>query len=1368
MRKNKVNSFIILLFFAITGLSQAMAYAPVRRSELSNLCVRAIAQDSYGYIWIATANGLCKSYGNQYEVYFGEIDDTGTVPSNSVTNLYQDSDSCLLVATNLGVCGRQKGTQIFHRFSISGGNADFNAMGFVEYAGKIFAYGDDGLFVINKPDRTLECSVPVSGEQLTSAVEGPDGKLWLSNGSCIMAVDSSLKVTTRHNFAAADRVNTMSTDGKDLLLGTPTGMMKFDPKTHSITPTAIGSDVEVNAILAVDDTTRLIATGNRGVLVYDIRSGKTRHQYNNIDFRDLRTPEINNLYRDRRGNVWVATFDKGEVMLADQPKLFNINSKLSAFRNDFVTRAVYDSHGNLWAGTRSNGLAIQGKNSDRVHYLNSRTTKQLDTYSHDFVQSLYIDKQGLVWAGYSNSLAIYRPTYDADGSIKGLSVVKKFPFFLTAVTMAEDANGNKWIGTDDSGLYVIDRDFNVIKNIASPNFRSNNITKIIPYDSERMLAAAYNDNLYLIDINTLAVSTFDHSNQQVANNTIDMLIDSGGNLWIGTYHHGLFRIDGTTKELSRCLEGQRYYDIVAIAQDFNGDIWASSSYGIYRFDNKGNLSNVYLKSNGLGGNQFHEKCVATRPDGGILFGGNTGLDEVTPRSGSSLLPPTIPLAIKALLNIPGYTSALKGDQADIDVTSIDRLKLSHKDNSINIEFVAIDYDRSTGIEYSYMLRGHDKDFIYADTHPSVSYSDLSAGNYEFYAKARYKGKEWQQPVKLLSLSVAPNPWLSKTAYAIYILLLLSIIFGINRAYLRYRLIKQKYSLSEERILQEKTNSDNRIRFFTNISHELRTPLTLICGPAQHLRANYKSMTDTQISESFDFINSNIERLLTLINQLLSFRRLNSDTLPLQVARTDMAAQLESLSKLYTVYASENNVEIHLECDSRALLTYDSDKIEKIVSNLIVNAIKYSNDNGSVTIRLETLKNPEGFEHDSDKDYTYASISVCDNGRGMTEEDIPLIFQPFKRLLGINGEKKTEGFGIGLSYVANLVKVHKGIIRTTKNPGGGMTFTVIVPACDSAYSSEEFRGLFAPVTDDIIIENSIPVELPAPISDVDENDIEEIVEVEDAGTEETKSKILVVEDNTSLNTFIAGLFRDRYTVIQAANGDEGIEKAIEECPDIIISDILMPGEVDGYELCRQIKSDPSSSHISVVLLTAKTLDEHKAKGYTCGADAYLCKPFSPEVLIACVDNLNSKRLQQATLILASAGHSDATDNQTPLATDMSPLDKKFLEKLYAYIENNLDNSELNVNMLGRELGFSRTNFYRKVKALTGISPTDLLRVYRLNRAAELLLTREYTVGEVGEKIGFGSQSHFSSLFKKHFGVSPRTYVTNHFSQYVAPE
>lgn len=695
------------------------------------------------------------------------------------------------------------------------------------------------------------------------------------------------------------------------------------------------------------------------------------------------------------------------------------------------------------------------------------------------------------------------------------------------------------------------------------------------------------------------------------------------------------------------------------------------------------------------------------------------------------------------------------DMENVADAAVDNVTLSHKDNSINIQYFAINYDRAGDIQYAYMLKGRDKDFIYTGSYDRVSYTDLSTGHYEFFVKARFKGKEWQEPVKLLTITVKPNPWLSTPALILYFVVALMLIITANRLYLKFHLIKQKYMLSEERIRQEKRIMTNRMNFFTNISHELRTPLTLICGPARHMKENIKTMTDSQINESFEFIGSNVDRLMKLINQLLSFRKVNNETLPLQVSQADLGAQLEDLAKLYTFYASENGVIINVEkpSDEPIMLTYDTDKVEKVVSNLIVNAIKYSRDSGHITLRLEIVTDPPEF--DNADNMKYAQISVIDNGCGMEVEDIPKIFLPFRRLLGINTPGNPDGFGIGLNFVAHLVKEHKGVIRTVRNPEGGMTFTVVFPVSDDAFAPSEFKSS-KPL--DISSDESVKASQAAAVRP----ETDETITDEDIQDEDSNPRLMVVDDNKAINDFIASLFTDSYTVVQAYDGEEALRKATEECPDIIISDVLMPGEIDGLELCRRIKSDTTTSHVPVILLTAKILDQHKIEGYNSGADDYICKPFSPEVLIARVNNLNSRKSKQASLILASAGLFDHA-SEAPCPDDISPIDKKFLEKLYAYIDNSLDNCDLNVNMLGRELGFSRTNFYRKVKALTGISPNDLLRVYRLNRAAELLLSREFTVGEVGERTGFGNQSHFSSLFKRHFGVSPRAYVANHFSK-----
>lgn len=1350
-------SLVILLGMFIGP--KAGAYTPVKRSELSNLCVNAIAQDHYGYIWIATSNGLCKSYGDRYDIYFGSQDDTSTIPANLVTNLYKASNGWLMVSTNLGVCGLEKGTTTFHRFASNGPSPKLY-YGFVDFGGRLMCYGVGGLYEISFKEMRLIHRIALEERPVTSAVVGPDGRLWISDGYLLMAVDRNLKQSATLPNPVECRINALSATAKRILVGTHNGMYSLDPSTRRLSSTAIGSDTEVRHILSVNGHDFIVSTGNRGVLSYSDIADETSRTFHDLDLGEVRTNEINGTFYDRDNNLWIATFDRGEKMFTDGPRLFNADRDVvNPMRQDFVTRIAFDSYGNMWSGTRNNGLGLLAKGDNNLRYFNSRTRHFTSDYLHDFVQELSFDRQGRLWIGYNNSLVVAEPVYSPAGKPLDLRTLKTYQFKSGVVSIAEDAKGQIWIGTGGNGLYMIDNSLNVITNI-SKGLRSNNITRIVPYDANHVILSAYSDNIYLLNVISHSVKPLKVGDSDAVCNAIDLLVDRNHNIWIGTYQHGLFRIGAHGGEVTRCLDPTTYYDIVGLLQDNNGDIWASSSYGLYRFDNNGSLKSRYLKPNGLGGNQFHEKSVAMRNDGKLFFGGNSGIEEVTPIPCNFTESRPIQVVTSGLWthfdNLPTKLEEI----GTTDIAAVDRVELSHDENAFSIEFFAMDYRPSAGIEYSYMLKGRDKDFIYNGDSRRASYSDLAAGDYDFYVRTRYNGEEWQEPQHLLTVSVKSNPWLSTPAIIIYVILFIALIIAVNFLYVRIRLMQQRYRLSEERIKQEKQLTANRINFFTNISHELRTPLTLIYGPAKHLRKNYKNMSEARIDQSFEFIDSNIERLLTLINQLLSFRRVNNETLPLQVSKSDLAEHLLSMSKLYAVYALENNVTINFEKTDNVpsgLMTYDQDKVEKMVSNLLINAIKYSGDNGIVTVGLDATTTPEGI--DNPDHHTYAVITVSDNGNGIDKDDIPVIFQPFIRLLGLDKSIKTEGFGIGLHFVSELVKEHKGVIRTVKNPGGGMTFIIIVPVSDEAFCPLEFRN----PTNDIASHDpteSAPNEAEIRV----DAEVEEVVDDTDGDTDDSeRPRLLIVEDNDSNREFVASLFSDKYEVMTAPTGDAGLKIVAEAYPDIIISDVLMPGKTDGYELCRQVKSNQKSSHIPVILLTAKTLDQNKVQGYNCGADAYLCKPFNPEVLVACVNNLNAKRMWQANMIGASAGLSEYDAEQTISSMELSPIDKKFLEKLYAYIDENLSNCELNVNMLGRQLGFSRTNFYRKVKALTGLSPTDLLKHYRLNRAAELLLSREYNVGEVADKIGFESHSHFSSLFKKHFGVSPRTYVTEHFTR-----
>ena len=430
--------------------------------------------------------------------------------------------------------------------------------------------------------------------------------------------------------------------------------------------------------------------------------------------------------------------------------------------------------------------------------------------------------------------------------------------------------------------------------------------------------------------------------------------------------------------------------------------------------------------------------------------------------------------------------------------------------------------------------------------------------------------------------------------------------------------------------------------------------------------------------------------------------------------------------------------------------YDADKLDKIINNLLMNATKYSFDNGRIIVKLNLIKDIK-LKND-DYQCNYIEIKIIDNGIGIDENDFKRLFNRFTRFISPSKRDQIKGFGIGLNYVYNLVDSHKGKITAEHNATKGMTFTTYIPVSEYIYSDSEHVNKQTNSKDEKEIvskEDSFDVNHESNINN--ELDILEI----------DKKKILIIEDNIEMNNFITSIFGSDFEITTAFDGLNGLQRAVEIIPDIIISDVLMP-YMNGYELCKEIKENKDTCHIPIILLTAKTMDEDQIKGYDQGADIYITKPFNPNILISIVNQMIARLNKQQALLIQSCGSIESKEMEDP-QIELSPLDEKFLNKLYKYIEDNIANSEINVNLLGRELGYSRTNFYRKIKALTNVTPNDLLKAYRLNRAAELILKREYTLGEISEMTGFGTQSHFSSLFKKHFGVSPKDYLSNHYSK-----
>lgn len=1346
--RQQILTISLCCVFILSALSDVLSQ-PLHRTDLSNLRVNAFAQDSLGYIWIATANGLCKSFGESYDVFFYDEADEHSIPSNLITGLYVDDASKLWISTGKGICSMARGKYEFHRYSqsTSTGMESF-FLGFVQYAGRIYTYGYNGLYEIDEKNKTLIPRIEVDRQVIYGAVTDSHGNLWLTNGAELIKLDRSLSLISKIVVGRDDVVNCMVSDREKILLGTENGIKLLDLHSLEISdgdfPHAL-DDLRINQMLPVDGGRKLlISTRNKGALVYDMETRDVISRYNNDEFADIPSVDINTAFVDKEKNVWFGTFDRGHFMLSNKKKIFNENKAIvNLFRNRFVTRITADRYGNMWIGTRYDGLAYYNTATGKVVWYDASTTPWLSVFNSNFVQEIYCDTRNRLWVGYGNLLIVCNIGRDGQ-----LSLVKTCSGTGDVVTIAEDANRRIWAGSSENGLYIYDDDLILKQHITSAVSNSNNITKIIPLSDDKMLFSAYMDNIYVIDANSLVASALDAKCRKLWSNAVELRLDAKGNLWIGTYGNGLMKYDLKKKTLKQYDPLQRN-DMVGIECDAHDNVWASSSYGIYRISPADTI-NVYLQQDGIGGNQYHEKCTFKDSRGHIYFGGNTGLKEVFPDNVEPVRQ-DIPIYLTDFKLFGNSVVPEDGGVIDRDISLIRNLKLDHDENVVSFEFSGIAYDCLSFLEYAYMLEGFDHTWNYIGKYNRATYANLPAGSYTFLVKAKNRNGAWGEPRKLLDVEVSPAPWLHPLALSVYAVLAVLLVFLFSKLYVRLKLAKEKYTLIEAKIEQEHKMSQMKVNFFTNISHELRTPLTLIYAPVKMLKDKYRTLSEQQVESNLDFIAGNVDRLLDLTDQLLKFRHVKDETLPLKVSRHDCVHQLENIIKLYNIYTAEKNQIVEFDCPYDSLtVIYDADKLDKIMNNLLMNATKYTLDSGRIIVKLDLTKYPE---RTTGNDWTYMEIRVTDNGIGIDKNDFTRLFKRFSRLVTPSKYGQIKGFGIGLNYVYHLVENHKGKIRAERNVSRGMTFTVVIPVCESAYSEDERAS------DDMDMKQEAEQAagsdiLPAiPVTD-------DAAEEEAAGAE--RRKILIIEDNPDMNAFIAGLFSDKFDVTTAFDGLNGLQRAVETVPDIIISDVLMP-RMDGYELCSEVKKNKDICHIPVILLTAKVMDEEQIRGYDQGADMYLSKPFNPSVLISIVNRMMAKQDKLKVLLISACGAQDSVPAEKDVRLELSPLDRKFLDKLYKYIEDNIPNDDININILSRELGYSRANFYRKIKALTGATPNDLLKTYRLNRAAELILTREYTLGEISEMTGFGTQSHFSNLFKKHFGISPKEYLTEHFGK-----
>jgi len=1013
--------------------------------------------------------------------------------------------------------------------------------------------------------------------------------------------------------------------------------------------------------------------------------------FNLIDGTDV-TTEVSTLFNDQQGGFWVGTFNHGLLYYhSDRFKFTNIgkhNFDHTLKDLEVYTFAAYKLDSYL-VGT-SSGMYIY---NDKTHTVTKAPpiVRQLLCYRIHTTNNDYV---------LHTSTGCY--CFNKKGSTLSLIQSNQAQTSL----LYDDQRLLYFTTLNQGGLITIktgeNRPFDVTTNEKAAQIKPQKIVLMNDYT-----VAGIDDNTFFLYQFREGQLTTPLEELEISTNILytDIYLDSRGLIWLGT-RDGLLMYDVSTNthRLLHTDDGLINNSIKALYEDKNKTIWVTTSGGISQLTVQKEATCHTVRSanfnrlDGLITSEFQEKSIYLSPTNVLLCGGVNGMNSIDLKRPWELTQLQSPLFTALWLNGREVKQEISYDGHVIlprQLSLTDTLSLNYKQNFITLNFSALNYVNPTQTYYRYKLSGVDDDWreIASSNGTGIaSYTNLSPGIYTFEVYAANNSKVWSKKAALITILIRPPFWKTTFAYLVYLSAFLLTTYWLTR-YLKRR--------TQERLIQKNEAKLNQLKFhfFTNVSHEFRTPLTLVMTPLESLLKEVKGMPFEPKIES---IHRNAQQLLILVNQLLDFRRLESGGEKLKLRYGNLSDFLRQFDSVFGKTAIERQLSFQvLTPDKDVYLYFDSDKLTKIMNNLLSNAFKFTPNGGSITVELK----PET---------DMATILVSDNGKGIEAQDIPFIFDRFYQ----SADTK-QGSGIGLHMVNEYIRLHKGDIQVNSNVGAGTVFTVQLPLhiasteIEEESTGEEMKELLPTVSND-----------------------------------DTKCKILVVEDNDELRHFLLAELSDSYSLSEAKDGLEGFQKATQEMPDLIISDVLMPN-MDGLEMCRKLKTNVNTSHIPLILLTARTADEHRMEGYQVGADEYLAKPFNLDMLRIRANNLieNTLKRQKAFSEKIEVNPSELT---------ITSLDQQFITKALALVEKNMANGDYTVQQLSQDLHMDRTVLYKKIQSITGLAPLEFIRSIRLKRAAQLLEKGGLPVAEVALLTGFNTPKYFTKYFREAFGVNPSHY------------
>ncbi|MCB0305700.1 MAG: response regulator [Calditrichaeota bacterium] len=1366
---------------------------------LSHNTIHCILQDRQGFMWFGTFDGLNKFDGHELTVYTHDPENPASLSNNVIWALCEDHLGRLWIGTDQGLNQFDPVSETFlqyHHQPDSPGSISHNQISSLheDLKGTLWVGTASGLNQLNRQTGRFtryrhdpQDPTSLSHDFVGMIFEDPADSaevLWISNGPLTVSdvgIGGLNKFdrtsgTFKHYRHNPDNPNSLSNDwvtaivkdpySRAYWIGTNGCLDRFDPLTESFQHYPINYGERYRRFgdyvkcLAVDPSGTLwVGAWDGGIARLDPKSGRfDTYLYQAGNLNSLSNNYVTAMYNDHSGIMWVGTAGGG---------INKFNPANNQFRNIRVygyhqradinnCRAIYvDDDGIVWLGNWPAGF----HRVDR----DARTCSSFEYPRHlsnNYISAISPDKTGNLWMGgslaawyqFDHNAQIFTPISRKILAENGLDD-------LTIESVILDSTGHFWLGTLD-GIVVFEPE-----NMTFETYRhdpqdagslSNPHVQVIHKDRQGQVWVGTQNGLNLLNRSGSTFARFFHdpdNARSLSNDYITAICeDHAGGIWVGT-GSGLNQLinpaDENTSPDDPVLSFTRYTNkdglpnnfIDGILEDGSGRLWISTENGLARLDPLTGAVKIYDVFDGLPGNDFTRGAFFQSKQGEMFFGGTNGCTAFFPDQikDDSHIPPIVLTGIKVLN---------KDVALDTVITLRKQLTLSYRDNMITFEFAALHYADLRHNQFAYRMEGFDEDWIYCGNRREATYTNLDPGEYIFRVKGDNHAGVWNETGASLKIIITPPWWQSNWAYLLYVVSGVLFLTTLWRYYTRRLTMLHELKLRRFEAQKHAEINQMKSRFFANISHEFRTPLTLIEGPV-------KQMLEDDFSgnprEQYRMILRNTSRLSRLINQLLDLSKLEAGRMKLQAAEDDVVEFLKQVLAAYESLAVRKGITLTFPAPAHPIpLFFDRDKLEKILHNLLSNAFKFTPEGGEINVEcgirsaeLNSLSNSAFHIPHS----AFLEVKVEDTGSGIPPERLPYIFDRFYQVDETH-TRSQEGSGIGLALARELVQLHRGQIFAESEPGEGTTFTIRLPLGKAHLDAEEL----ADPNSEFGIRNA---ELDGH-ADLDADDSTGVASITDfigqphsAIRNPNSALILVVEDNPDMRSYIRSALEREYKVSEAKDGFAGLEKARQHIPDLIVSDVMMPG-IDGFELCRELKNDERTSHIPLILLTARADRESKLEGLETGADDYLSKPFDNRELQVRIKNL----LEQRRRLRARFSQNGL---QHPQEIAVTPIDEKFLQRAREVMEAHIPDAAFSVDLLAEALGMSRSQLHRKLTALTGNAPGDLIRQLRLHRAVQLLDQHFGSVSEVAYETGFNNPAYFSECFRKQFGVTPSRYA-----------